>query len=223
MTVDAAPVLLDLAKTAPSDKYQVRALRGYIRLARQFAMPDEQRAEMCQKRAGRLESRRRTEAGAGRARALSQPGDAQGRHARRRRLPALKEDATRVALVIIQKLGDKAGDARELLAKIGLEPVKVEIIKAEYGAGTKQKDVTEALQQHVRRLAADYLAVAELQRQLRRRPGARNRQETEDPVPDQRQGGRGIVRRKRDRHAADAEVVATQTQPMSSRMLGTGA
>ena len=49
MSVDAAPVLLDLAKTASSDKYQVRALRGYIRLARQFAMPDQQRAEMCQK------------------------------------------------------------------------------------------------------------------------------------------------------------------------------
>jgi HEAT repeat protein len=48
MTLDAAPVLLDLAKTAPSDKYQVRALRGYIRLARQFAKSDKERAEMCQ-------------------------------------------------------------------------------------------------------------------------------------------------------------------------------
>ena len=42
MTVDAAPVLLDLAKSASSNKYRVRALRGYIRLVRQFAMPDEQ-------------------------------------------------------------------------------------------------------------------------------------------------------------------------------------
>ena len=48
MTVDAGPVLLDLAKTAPGDKYRVRSLRGYIRLARQFRMPDGQRAEMCQ-------------------------------------------------------------------------------------------------------------------------------------------------------------------------------
>ena len=48
MTLDAAPVLLDLAKTAPSDKYQGRALRGYIRLARQFARTDKKRAEMCQ-------------------------------------------------------------------------------------------------------------------------------------------------------------------------------
>jgi HEAT repeat protein len=49
MTIDAAPVLLDLAKSAPGEKYQVRALRGYIRIARQFVMPDQQRAEMCEK------------------------------------------------------------------------------------------------------------------------------------------------------------------------------
>ena len=49
MTADAAPVLLDLSKTAPGEKYQVRALRGYIRIARQFVLPEQQRAEMCQK------------------------------------------------------------------------------------------------------------------------------------------------------------------------------
>jgi hypothetical protein len=64
----------------------------------------------------------------------------------------LKVDATRAVLVIAQKLGDKAGDVRALLTKIGMDPVKVEIIKAEYGAGAKQKDVTEALQQRVRDL-----------------------------------------------------------------------
>lgn len=147
MTLDAAPVLLDLAKTAPSDKYQVRALRGYIRLARQFSKSDKERAEMCQ-----------------------QALDASGRAAEQqlvltvlekypspealqvvikaKQVPALKEESTRVALAIIQKLGAKAGDTRELLAKIGLDPMKVEIIKAEYGAGDKQKDVTETLKQH---------------------------------------------------------------------------
>jgi hypothetical protein len=67
-----------------------------------------------------------------------------------RKVPALKEDATRVALLIIQKLGDKAGDVPKLLDEIGLEPVKIEIIKAEYGAGDKQRDVTEALKRRVR-------------------------------------------------------------------------
>ena len=46
-SVDAAPVLLDLAKTAPSQKYQIRALRGYIGIARKFPMTEQQRVEMC--------------------------------------------------------------------------------------------------------------------------------------------------------------------------------
>ncbi|HND56357.1 MAG TPA: HEAT repeat domain-containing protein, partial [Pirellulaceae bacterium] len=46
-TIDAAPVLLDLAKTAPGQKYQVRAMRGYLRIARQFVMPEADRIEMC--------------------------------------------------------------------------------------------------------------------------------------------------------------------------------
>lgn len=46
--VDAAPVLLDLAKTAPAEKFRIRALRGYIGLARKFAMPAPERAKMCE-------------------------------------------------------------------------------------------------------------------------------------------------------------------------------
>ncbi len=45
---EAAPILLDLAKTAPAEKYRIRALRGYIGLARKFAMTNEDRAQMCQ-------------------------------------------------------------------------------------------------------------------------------------------------------------------------------
>lgn len=151
MEVDAAPVLLDLAKTAPSDKYQVRALRGYIRLARQFAKSDKQRAEMCQTALD----------------ATSRPAEQQlvltvlqsypstdtlNVAVKASQVAALRQDATRATLVIIQKLGNKAGNVPELLAKIGLEPVKVEIIKAQYGAGDKQKDVTEALRKQVRDL-----------------------------------------------------------------------
>lgn len=46
-SVDAAPALLELAKTAPKEKYQIRALRGYIGLARKFAMSNVERAKMC--------------------------------------------------------------------------------------------------------------------------------------------------------------------------------
>jgi len=42
---DAAEVLLKLAKEG-SPKYQVRSLRGYIRVIRQFGLPDEKRLEM---------------------------------------------------------------------------------------------------------------------------------------------------------------------------------
>ena len=149
MTLDAAPVLLDLAKTAASDKYQVRALRGYLRLARQFSKSDKQRAEMCENAldaSGRAAEQQLVLTVLER---YPSP-DALTVAIKARQVPALKENATRVALAIIQKLGDKAGDARELLAKIGLDPMKVEIIKAEYGAGAKQRDVTAALQRQVR-------------------------------------------------------------------------
>ncbi len=151
MTVDAGPALLDLAKTAPSDKYQVRALRGYIRLARQFAGSDQQRAEMCQTAldvSGRAAEQQLV------LNVLEKYPSADGLKVviKATEVPALKDDATRAVLVIAQKLGDKAGDVRALLSKIGMDPVKVEIIKAEYGAGSKQKDVTEALQRRVRDL-----------------------------------------------------------------------
>ena len=46
MTADAGPVLLDLAK-AEDGAFRGRALRGYLRIARQFALPDAERAAMC--------------------------------------------------------------------------------------------------------------------------------------------------------------------------------
>jgi len=49
MTADAGPVLLELAAASIGEKFQTRALRGYIRIARQFALPDAERAEMCRK------------------------------------------------------------------------------------------------------------------------------------------------------------------------------
>ncbi len=52
MTIDAAPVLLKLATTGPADKFQSRALGGYIRIARQFVMPEETRLEMIGKGTG---------------------------------------------------------------------------------------------------------------------------------------------------------------------------
>ena len=49
MTADAAPVLLELATPSTGCTFQTRALRGYLRIARQFALPDVERAEMCRR------------------------------------------------------------------------------------------------------------------------------------------------------------------------------
>ena len=47
MTPDAGPVLIDLAGSLPPGKYQTRAVRGVIRIARQMVVPDNDRAELC--------------------------------------------------------------------------------------------------------------------------------------------------------------------------------
>ena len=47
MTADAAPVLLAIADAEPGGRFKARALRGYVRIARQFVLPDAERAEMC--------------------------------------------------------------------------------------------------------------------------------------------------------------------------------
>jgi HEAT repeat protein len=47
MTVDAAPTLLEISKSSAPDKYRVRALRGYLRLARQLKMSNDERLAMC--------------------------------------------------------------------------------------------------------------------------------------------------------------------------------
>jgi hypothetical protein len=47
MTADAAPELLRLAQTLKNDKYRLRALRGYIRVARQLKLKNDERIAMC--------------------------------------------------------------------------------------------------------------------------------------------------------------------------------
>jgi HEAT repeat protein len=46
VNADAAPALLEIAKSDPDAKYQIRALRGYIRIARQLQLPEAKRLEM---------------------------------------------------------------------------------------------------------------------------------------------------------------------------------
>ena len=52
MSADAAPELLELAKTSADARFKIRALRGYIRIARQLGLPADQRLAMCREAFG---------------------------------------------------------------------------------------------------------------------------------------------------------------------------
>jgi HEAT repeat protein len=149
MTVDAAPVLYDIAKMPSSYKYQSRALRGYIRLARQFTMPDDERVVMCE---NALRAARRNDDRKLVLEVLQRHPSAEALKlaVKSYEFPGLEDDARSASLVIVRKLGDKQPELREMLAQIGIKPVNVEIIKAEYGAGATQRDVTKTLQKEVR-------------------------------------------------------------------------
>lgn len=49
MTADASPLLLEIATVEPGGTFKARALREYLRIARQFVLSDEERAAMCRK------------------------------------------------------------------------------------------------------------------------------------------------------------------------------
>ena len=107
---DAAPVLLDLAKTATDTKYKTRALRGYIRLARQFAMPDDERAAICRTAlqiADREAEKKLVLEVLGRYPSL----DTLQLAVETAKDPALKNEATAAALLIAQKIGGGSVEA----------------------------------------------------------------------------------------------------------------
>jgi HEAT repeat protein len=147
MTVDAEPVLLDLAGEK-SCKYQERALRGYIRLARQFSMPDAKRAQICD---SALDAAKRDEDRKLVLEALERHPSADGLKVvvKAAKFPGLKDDVRQASLVIAQKVKGNRSAVRQALAEIGVKTVKIEIVKAEYGAGNSQRDVTELLKKDV--------------------------------------------------------------------------
>lgn len=118
--VDAAPVLLALAKDAPTEKYRVRALRGYIGLARKFTMPVKQRIQMCQ---AAFDASTRPEEQKLVLSVLtihpSWPGLQFAIKAMQ--IPHLKDDATQTSLDIAKKLKIKGAPVEKLLSPAGLK------------------------------------------------------------------------------------------------------
>jgi HEAT repeat protein len=145
---DPAPLLLELSKSARGDKYQVRAIRGYIRIAKQFAANDSVRAEMCRHALAAANHAAEKKLVLDVLRSKPHPETLSVAIAALKN-PELKEEATPVVLAIIQSLGKKGANVKELLTNAGIDPVKVEIVKAEYGTGANVKDVTEALRKQV--------------------------------------------------------------------------
>ncbi|MFM7564229.1 MAG: HEAT repeat domain-containing protein [Planctomycetota bacterium] len=146
-----ADALMDYARTGPTNQYRVRALKGYVALARRFAMPEADRVKMCR---AALEQTR-------------QPGD------RKLVLDVLKlhpspdafllatelaeagdltTEATEVAAAIAQKLGGEGIDLDRLKSVFGSKSVELEILEAKYGAGDNWQDVTTVLQKYTGQL-----------------------------------------------------------------------
>ncbi len=125
MTPDVAPVLLDLAKSTSDEKYKIRALRGYLRVARQMRVPLADRIAMCREASKLcqrneekklvLEVLRRYPAAEGLPMALSHLGDA-----------ALKADACAAVVAIGEKLvatePAAAADAMKKVLEAGADP-----------------------------------------------------------------------------------------------------
>ncbi|TWT84183.1 HEAT repeat protein [Planctomycetes bacterium CA13] len=146
MTIDAAPVLLELANKA-DNPYRIRALRGHLRIVRQFIMPEEQRPVMAAQAL----------AAADRDAEKQLVLDAVKRYPSIAMLklaievsktPTMEQEATQVAMVVAKQL-TASEEAMTLLKELHYEPIDVKIIEATYGAGELQKDVTKAVRNAV--------------------------------------------------------------------------
>ena len=117
-SLDAVPVLLDLAKTAAQNKYRVRALRGYLGLARKFSRGEE-RAEMCQVA---IDTAIRPDEQKLALDVLKLRPNAHGLTVavKAQQIPGLKKEATEATEVITQKLRERGVDVEELISAAGL-------------------------------------------------------------------------------------------------------
>jgi HEAT repeat protein len=146
MSVDAAPLLANLARSAPDAKYEVRSVRAYIRLVRQFPMPAGKRAEMC--RTAMSIAKRDAEKKLV-LDVLTRYPSLEGLQlaSETAKTASLKPDATKAILAITQKVGGESPQIRQALAQVGQKWATIEIFGAQYGAGQKWKDVTDLVRQ----------------------------------------------------------------------------
>ncbi len=121
------------------------------------------------------------------------------------KVPALKDEAMLVVMGMASK-GINRAELGKALAQAGQQPVKLEIIKAEYGAGEQDQGRHRDPPPIRQELSHHLPAQRQLQREFRWRSGCGNREAAEDQIPDRRQGRRGLAERERHGRAADAEI-----------------
>ena len=151
MTPDAAPKLLKLAQPKADDKYRIRALRGYLRIARQMQLAAAERAQMCDealKLAGRDEERLL----ALRVLEIHPSLDSLAVALSAKQIPEIKDAAHATSLRVANRLPNQAAEVGKLLEQGGLQPAKIEILRATYGSGDQTKDVTDIVRRSVGKL-----------------------------------------------------------------------
>jgi hypothetical protein len=151
MTPDAAPVLLSLADPETGNKYAVRALRGYLRIARQMKLPTTQRAEMCNN-ALKVASRDEERLLALSVLEIHASLDTLAVAASAESIPAIKDAAHKTVLAIAEKVGANMDDLRSVIGDGKIVPVDIEVVRATYGAGDQTKDVTAVVKKSVGKL-----------------------------------------------------------------------
>ena len=119
LTIDAAPVLLDLVKNGPADKFQGRLFKGYLRMAKQFAKSQPERVTMCQ---NAFEAARQPAEQKLVLELLKLFPDVEMLKIAIKALKVeeLKEDAKQTALAIAEKLPGKSEEVQKLLAEAGI-------------------------------------------------------------------------------------------------------
>ena len=151
MTPDAAPVLLKLAQPKADGKYGIRALRGYLRIARQMKLTDAERAEMCEA-ALQVATRDAERSLIMRVLEIHPSLDTLAVALAAKKYPALKDAAHETSLRVAGKIQEHPVAVKKLLEQGGLEPANVEILHATYGIGDNTKVVTALLQENVGKL-----------------------------------------------------------------------
>ena len=163
-SVDAAPVLLDLHNTVTDNRLKIRAIRAYIRIARQFDMPADRRAAMC--RTALETADRDADKQLVLEILLRYPSEEmQAIATEAAKNPALKEQALLVVMGMASK-GINRAELGKALAQAGHTPVELEIVKAEYGVGEKVKDVTAILRKHAKNYRILFLPSASYNKSL---------------------------------------------------------